>query len=1031
MKKFIRVSILTFVWSVIALTVQAQNTTLHIKGQVIDNFNSEPLTGATVSAKGTKEGGVITDVDGKFTLKTKAELPVVLLVSFVGYQDQEVDVYDDSEPVTITLSENRSALEEVVVVGYGTQKRTQLTAAISSVDANNLKLPSPSVESALSGAVAGMNVSATSGQPGAASNIRIRGGNSITGGNEPLYVIDGFIIYNDQSATKTGIQNSEAHLDPLSFLNPSDIESIEILKDVSATAIYGTRGANGVIMITTKKGTRGKNNVNYTGNFGFSTIGKKIKMLDAWQFVEAYNEIRTNEQSGDLLPEPTQTYDWADAALRTAFQKEHQLSIVGGDDKSRYAISGGYKNQEGIILGTDYSRYSGRINYEREVLKGLRVGVNANGAYSKQNGLNSGGSGWAPNSWIQALTYAPFIPIYNPDGSYYYEKSIFSERGTNPISDLENVENLTENFRVVATAFAEYEPVKHLTVKYSIGADVNNTRQKYYAPSYTEPSGDYNGVARQGQVGFNTWQSELTVNYNHVLAERHALSYLLGYTTQESQRSGFSAAGRDFANDGYKYNSLGAASDFTTKPSSTAKVSTLTSWLGRVNYSFDERYNFTGTFRADGSSRFAENHRWGFFPSLGGSWNIDREQWINLGKDVNYLQLRASYGVVGNQEIGDYQFASNIVASTYYLGGKSVSASILQNMANPDLKWETTSSFNVGLNAGFFNNRLSATVDYYYKKTSDLLLNVPVEAVTGFNSVLRNVGSVTNQGVELDVKGSIIERRHFTWKVGFNLAHNTNEITSLGEGVESFLPDFSSVGTLTYINPLIVKVGEPLGTFYGYRFKGIVQNDTDISKLPAQTVKTLEPGVEIYEDTNGDNIVNENDRVILGNSQPKLTGGFNTSVNWHRWDFTLTAAFSLGNKLFNATRCRYERTNIVYNSLASTADRWTPTNPTNYLARATSATSIVSDDRYVEDASYLKFRNIQFGYTLPLRQITRDARLRIYVGLQNFFTVTGYKGFDPESNRNGIDETNGLYQGVDFGTYPATKTISFGASLTL
>ncbi len=1011
--------------------IYAQVTTLRIQGQVIDNSNDEPLTGASVAAKGTRQGGVITDIDGRFVLQTQAELPVTLRVTFVGYIDQEVDVYDDSEPVTISLSENRSALEEVVVVGYGTQKRTQLTAAVASVSTDQLKLPSPSVESALSGAVSGVNVSATSGQPGAASTIRIRGGNSITGGNEPLYVIDGFIIYNDQSATQTGIQNAEAHLDPLSFLNPSDIESIEILKDVSATAIYGTRGANGVILITTKKGARGKHNISYSGQFGVSTISKRLRMLDAWQFTEAYNEIRTNEQSGDLLPEPTATYDWADAALRRAFTHDHQLSIVGGDDQSRYSISGGYKEQEGIILGTDYERYSGRINYERDVLTGLRVGVNANGAWSVQNGLNSGGSGWAPNSWIQALTFAPIVPIYNADGGYNYEPSIFSEQGTNPISDLENVENRTENWRVVATAFAEYEPISHLKVKASIGADLNHTRQKYYAPSYTTPGADYNGVARQGQLDYRTWQSELTADYSHVVAERHSLAYLLGYTVQESQRSGFAATARGFANDSYSYNALDAASDYTVTPSSVASVSTLTSWLGRVNYSYDERYNLTGTVRADASSRFAAGHRWGVFPSVGASWNVNREEWVDLGPSVDYLQLRASYGVVGNQEIGDYQYASNIVASTYYLGGKAVSASIISNKANPDLKWETTSSVNVGVNAGLWDNRLTATIDWYYKRTSDLLLNVPVEAVTGFNSVLRNVGSVTNQGIELELNGILVERRHFTWRASINLAHNRNEITSLGPGVKAFLPDFSSVATLTYINPLIVQVGQPLGTFYGYRFKGIVQSDTDLSALPVQTVKALEPGSEIYADTNGDDVVNENDRVLLGNSQPKLTGGFSTHLNWHRWDCSLTAAFSLGNKLFDATRCRYERTNIAYNSLASTAHRWTESNPSNSIARATSATSIVSDDRYVEDASFLKFRNIQVGYTLPLRQLTRGARLRAYVGLQNFFTITGYQGFDPESNRNGIDETNGLYQGVDFGTYPATKTVSFGLSITL
>lgn len=1009
-------------------TLAVAQESYKVSGQITDEQSGEPLYGVTVAAT-TAKSGTVSDLDGNFAI-TVNELPTVLQISFVGYKSVDVEIYDNEEPIQIALTENRNQLEQVVVVGYGTQKRTQLTASVATVNADNLKQPAPSVESALSGAVAGLNVSATSGQPGAASTIRIRGGNSITGGNEPLYVIDGFIVYNDQSATQTGAQNAEAHLDPLSFLNPADIESIEILKDVSATAIYGSRGANGVIMITTKKGQKGKSNISYSGNFGFSSIGKRLDMLDAWQFTEVYNEIRTNENSGALLPTPTKSYDWQDAALQTAFQQDHQLSIIGGDDQSRFTISGGYKGQDGIILGTDYSRYSGRVNYERDLFKNLRAGVNANGAWARQRGLASGGSSWAPNSWIEALTMAPIVPIYNEDGSYNYEQNIFSQSGTNPISDLEHVENVTENVRLIATGFLQYEPIKHLKLRASIGADLNHTRQKYYAPSNSTQGVDQGGVARQGQLDYNTWQSEITADYSHTLAEKHALSYLIGYTTQASHRSGFSASTYGYANDNLTYNSLGSAANYY-QPQSSAYVSTLTSWLVRVNYSFDDRYNVTATLRADGSSRFAEDHRWGVFPSIGASWNLDQESWIHLSPKVDYLQLRLSAGVVGNQEIGDYQYASNIVPGTYFLGGKSVAANIIANMANPDLKWETTTSYNVGLGSGFFNGRLNTTLDVYYKKTSDLLLNVPVEAVTGFNSALRNAGSVTNKGIELEVSGTLIERKHFTWKAGFNLAHNTNEITSLGKGVKYFLPDFSSVGTLTYINPLIVKVGQPLGTFYGYKFKGIVQNSTDISSLPAQVIKTLEPGVEIYEDIDDSGVVNEEDRTVLGNCQPKLTGGFNTSLRWHRWDFFASAQFSIGNKLFNATRCRYERTNIVWNSLASTADRWTPTHASNSLAKATSATSIVSDDRYVEDASFLKFKNIQIGYTLPLKQWTNDARLRVFAGLQNFFTITGYKGFDPESNRNGVDETNGLYQGVDFGTYPATRTVTFGLTLTL
>ena len=386
---------------------------------------------------------------------------------------------------------------------------------------------------------------------------------------------------------------------------------------------------------------------------------------------------------------------------------------------------------------------------------------------------------------------------------------------------------------------------------------------------------------------------------------------------------------------------------------------------------------------------------------------------------------------MGNQEIGDYQFAANVEPRTVVIDGMKATSYIIANKSNPDLKWETTTSYNIGLSTGFFQNRLTVTFDAYYKKTNDLLLDVPVEQVTGFSTVLRNVGSVTNKGVELEVGGVLIDRKDLKWNVNANIAHNKNEVTSLGDS-EYFVPSFSSVGTLQYIDPLIVKVGEPLGTFYGYRFKGIIQSDEEWCCLPSQTISVVEPGNPKFEDVNGDNVVNEQDRVVLGNIQPDFTYGFNTKVTYKNLDFFLSLSGSYGNKLFNALACRLDRGNgYYYNPLAEVAYRWTPTNPSNTIQKASSATSIYADDRFVEDASYLKFRNIQLGYTFPLKQITRDAKVRLYVALQNFFTITSYNGYDPEANRNGIDETSALYQGVDYGAYPTAKTVLVGFNVTL
>ena len=1013
---------------VLAATVSAfAQTTL--TGRITDARTGEPLIGASLVPKSSKELGAVTDIDGNFKLVTNVELPLTLSVQFIGYRSQEVDVYDASEPVDIQLIDASDRLNEVVIIGYGAQKRLELTSSISTVNQELLKQNSPSVESALQGAVAGLNVTTTSGQPGAASIIRIRGGNSITGGNEPLYVIDGFIVYNDVASNKTGARGSDAALDPLSFLNPSDIESIEVLKDVAATAIYGTRGANGVIIITTKKGSHGRNNISYSASFGWSSISKKLDYLNAWQWADLWNELYENGEVGYRLDEPTASYDWQDAALQTGFSQEHQLSVVGGDEISRYSISGSYKNQEGILLNTGLKRYAARINYERNVFKNLLIGLNANGAYNQMKGQSDKSSMFAANSWYGAISHTPYTPIYNEDGSFNYDPTptsvdIYNGKVGNPISDLLNYQTETENTRIIGTGFAEWTVIPQLKLKASLGADISNTRQNYYAPSYTSDGLPYNGYSSIGQTKTHVWQTEFTATYSNVFKRVHSLTVLAGYTAQYTDRSRFATTAYGFSNDATGYDNIGAAA--TTQPSSSAHyISTLQSVIGRVNYSYDSRYNASLTLRADGSSRFAKNHKWGWFPSLGFSWNIDREKWLHLSKKVDFIQLRASVGVVGNQEIGDYQFAANVVPRTVVVDGMRATSYIISNKSNPDLKWETTTSYNVGLSTGFFKNRLTATLDVYYKKTSDLLLDVPVEQVTGFSTVLRNVGSVTNKGVEFEVGGVLVDKKDLKWNVNANIAHNKNEVTSLGNA-DYFIPSHG------YTNPLIVKVGEPLGSFYGYLFKGIIQSDEDLSSLPSQTISPVEPGNPKFEDINGDNVVNEQDRVVLGNIQPKFTYGFNTKLTYKNWELFVSANGSYGNKLFNELACRLDRGNgYYYNPLAEVADRWTPTNPSNTIQKASNATSIYTDSRFVEDASYLKIRNIQLAYTLPIPQITKDSRLRLYVSLQNFFTITKYNGYDPEANRSGTDETSALYQGIDNGTYPTAKTVLVGFNITL
>ena len=1033
-----RLFIATFV-AISPLLALAQNL---ITGHITDVRSGEPLIGASVIVKSEKGQGVVTDVDGKFSLQTKVEAPLTLRVEYVGYRPLDVDVYDFEEPVEIALVDNANKINEVVVVGYCTQKRIELTSSISTVGKDILNQPLSSVENALQGAVAGLNVSTTSGQPGAVSNIRIRGGNSITGGNEPLYVIDGLIVYNDASSTKTGAAGSDASLDPLAFLNPSDIESIEVLKDVSATAIYGTRGANGVIIITTKKGSHGRNTINYTGTFGWSSAAKTLDFLNAQQFTELYNELNPNNP----LSAPTGNYDWQDAALRNAFTQDHQISFTGGDEISRYSISGGFKDQQGIIIGTDLKRYTGRINYERNLSQRLLIGVNASGAYSNLSGLRNvdhGNSGqtakWAANSWMSALITPSTQPIYNADGSYNYavtpiSQDIFVRDGQtvvgNPISDLNDIQTSTTNTRVIANAYAEWEVINHLKLKANLGADLSNTKENNYSPTYTTTGLEYHGVASVGDNRTNVWQAEFTANYDKTFKNLHHLNLLAGYTTQRTDRSGFATTIRNFTNDATGYNNLSAGSDLY-RSTSEASISTLQSVLGRANYSYDSRYNASLTLRADGSSRFAKNHKWGWFPSAGFSWNIDKEKFIHFGKNVDFLQLRLSAGIVGNQEIGDYQFGANVSSSStpFIYNGEETVAYYILNKANPELKWEKTASYNVGISSGFFKGRLNVTFDAYYKKTTDLLLQVPVEGVTGYDTSLRNIGAVTNKGVELEVGAILIDRKDLKWNVNASIAHNKNEVTSLGKAT-TIIPSISGA-TLGYISPLIVAVGEPLGTFYGYKFKGIVQSEEQAATLTPQTINKLEPGNPYYEDVNGDGVVNTEDQTTLGNSQPKFTYGLNTTLKYKNWDLFVNFAGSYGNKLYNGLATRLTKGSTYYNSLAVVADRWTPTNPSNTIQKASNDLTVVSDSRYVEDASYLRIKNIQLGYTLPVPQVSKDARLRLYVSLQNFFTITNYSGYDPEGGRNGANEQSGLYQGIDMATYPTAKTVLFGINVTL
>jgi TonB-linked SusC/RagA family outer membrane protein len=1019
-----------------------------IKGNVLDPRTKNPIAGATIHIDGSTNTAV-TDNKGNFELTTYKKLPVTLFISFVGYQTQLVTVDSSNiELVTVQLKDAPNQLSDVVVVGYGTQKRTDVTGSIVGVSKANLSQPVSSPDNLLEGTVPGVSVTQSSGQPGATSSIRIRGGNSIIGGNEPLYVIDGFPVYNDQSDANTGLTFSGGQLNLLSTINPSDIESIDVLKDASATAIYGTRGANGVVIITTKKGARGSNNISYSGYVGTQQISKKIPLLNGSQWATEQNQIKVSQGLG---PEFTQNQidsigagsDWEDAALRTALTQSHQLTISGGDEKSRYYISGNYLDQDGIVINTNLTRYGANASYERTLSSRFKFGINGIVSHSILNGLASEGSvgtNFSNNAFTQALYTSPVVPITNPDGSYNFTNPYTLLAGgiePNAIADLKSVENQTVINRSLGSFYGEYKVIKDLTLKVSVNGDLIDTKQNYYSPSFSQV-----GVSTQGYgaVGTETqvnWLNENTLTYDHVFNSKHFLTVLAGYSTSDESQQVATASATNFYTDALGYNSL--ASGTAGLPTSGAEEATLNSFLGRINYSYNHKYNLTASIRADGSSRFPPGNKYGYFPSVGLSWNVTEEKFATTIKQVvNNLKLRVSAGTTGNQTISpnsgvayvDYPYLAGTTPDNYSFGGVLATGLYATSLANPNLKWETTAQYDGGIDAGFFNNRINLSVDAYYKKTTNLLLNVAIPQTTGYTQELENIGSVQNKGIEVGITTDNLGKNSaLSWRTSLTYATNANKILSLGAN-QSIVPTFTN-SVLQIQVPLILQVGQPIGTFYGYKTDGIVQTGDNLAAVPKPSWITAapQPGDQKYVDQNKDGVINGSDKVILGNIQPKFTGGITNTFAYKSFDLLIFFQGSYGGKIFNALRQQLEITTIATNSPEDVANAWTTSNPSNTVPRATLSPTAVVSDRWIEDASYLRIKTLSLGYTLPSSIAAKilAKSLRVYVSAQNPVTWTKYKGFDPEASS--FEQSN-LNAGVDYGAYPSAKTYVVGLNVT-
>lgn len=1031
-------------WVTILLTslqFQAQNTTPLIQskldGTVLDDITNQPIIGASINIKGTTHG-VQTDAEGKFYFQTGQKFPYTLIVSYIGYKKLEIVV--EKNPVIIHLKEERQELDELVVVGYGTQKRKDITGSVASVPKTNLSQVTSSADNLLRGAVSGVVVTQSSGRPGASSSVRIRGGNSITAGNEPLYVVDGILIYNDNGNSSAGVANAGASLNVLSTINPADIESMEVLKDASATAIYGSRGANGVIIITTKKGTKGQDNISYQGYFGFQNISKKLRLMNASEWASLRNDVQASIGQAPSFTaaqieafKTSGNYDWQSAAFRKAAPvQNHQLSFSGGDERSRYAVSAGYFDQEGIVLGSDFKRISLRANYERNYSQNFKFGVNANYSNSISNGIASNGSGGRnPNPLVSVNLTAPVVPIKNEDGSYNVTNNPYATSVNgfvpNPINDLENTINETKINRILTSLFGEYKITKKLTAKVAVSGDVLNTKQNYYAPANTTNGAGTKGSASVGDRLVSSVLNENTLNYNTNFGENHKFSVLGGYTLQYTQGELVTAGANTFINDNTTYNSL--QDGVPTKPGSDAFESVLKSWLARVNYSYRGKYNFTLSGRADGSSRFGSESLWGYFPSAGFSWNITDEEFANNIKGVTEAKLRLTAGTTGNQEIGNYLSLASMGSVNYSFGGTTYTGLAPTRLANPDLKWEKTNQYNVGLDLSLLDRKINFVFDVYYKQTKDLLINVPVPLTSGYATVLQNIGGVENKGIEIGLTTENVKTEKFSWNSNLVFSANKNKVTSIGNGVDQFFPVVPN-GSLLQQQPVIVKVGLPLGTFWGYKTNGIFQTQEEVNTQPKiNSLANTKVGDRKYVDTNGDGVITALDKGNLGSSQPKFVASFSNTISYNDFDLNFSFQGSYGAKIFNALNQQLEISTLGTNAAATLVDRWTPTNPSNEIPRATSSPLGIVSERYVEDASFVRLKLITLGYTLP-KSISKKLgtkSVKFYVSAENLITWTKYTGYDPEVSSY---EQNNLYPGIDFGSYPNSKTFISGINVT-
>ena len=1033
-----------------------------VKGTVIDK-TGESVIGASIQVKGTTQG-TITDIDGKFSLGVPDKKSVIV-ISFIGYATKELQV-DPSKPMSIVLEEDTKVLDEVVVVGYQEVRKKDLTGSVAKADMNELlNTPVGSFDQTLGGRIAGVNVSSGEGTPGGTMNIVIRGNNSLTQDNSPLYVIDGFPVEDAAIA---------------STINPSDIESLDILKDASATAIYGARGANGVVIITTKKGKVGKAQITYDGSVTMQHVTRTIPMMDAYEFVklqaETYPASIANSTGGYLMEYQGKQwtledyrdifqYDWQDEILRTALQHNHNIRITGGTEGVRYNASVSYYNQDGILLNSGYERFQARAN---TVVKRDKLDISLTTNYSRsiQTGSTPSETSY---SGMNNLFYSVwgYRPVTYPNKSMESLLNDVMDEAIDSSNDyrFNPIRSLKEEYRkyyinnLQMNGYVSYEFIKGLKLKVSGGYTYDARKNDQFNNSNTRYGGPTSTDKVNAQIIRNerlTWLNENTLTYQTNIKKKHFFNSLIGITFQNSDYEYYSLKSTHIPNE-----SLGMAgmADGTLSSSSSLKSSwAMMSYLARLNYNYKSKYYATASFRADGSSKFSKKHRYGYFPSGSLAWNFMEEEFMApIKKVVGAGKLRVSWGLTGNNRIGEYDYYAllqmlkekqgdyisngSIPSGVYPFDNDMSSVGMVPvSLPNEDLKWETTEQWNVGLDLSFFDERLNFTADVYRKTTRDLLLEASLPLVSGYYSATKNIGKVRNDGLELSLSTVNIKTKDFTWTSDFNIAFNKNVVLELAENQLSLTTAAKFDQNYNSQPSYIAKVGLPMGMMYGYLYEGTYKYDDFIKSGNSYTLKdnvpyfsseaNTQPGMPKYKDINGDGVIDSNDRTIIGRGLPIHTGGFTNSFAYKGFDLSIFFQWSYGNDIMNANRLFFENAGGKkdLNQFASYANRWTPDNPDSDIPAATkSASNNVISSRIIEDGSYLRLKTVTLGYTFPKTLIAKAklSNARVYLAAQNLWTWTSYSGYDPEvSIRN-----SALTPGLDFSSYPRAFTLSFGVNL--